>query len=705
LATTFLVAAGGCALVSPYRTPLKDSAGRAVTFNGKTEAELNLSDREVLYGARDQAEAMAESYRRAAIDHANAKTGLATSLVGVNTYALFAAATTNLPAHHKHLLPAVGFGSAGALNLGGLLISSPRQAVYLMGREVMLCAKTKTDPYVVARADESLLDSRPNAPATADPKNLARALLDLGRRLEQSRMEAAGLARVIGAVDNLTQAQIDLNAALAEAAGPEQRFHEAEFARAQSRRNLAAAQARKRRNSKAVAAAQKAADAADQAYIKARDSAEPAVLKVAELRRNIETYRAQISASGVSPSSSELGEARQDESRLQDLIKTASDQQVAANSMLDDLDAVAGRRHGAGLALYGDIERISAEIDSQVQRTEPDLDSIRKALTTSALASTRDFPTASTTVPAGGAAANAGLRSPARTSAPPLLRATSIDQLEAAIRDVADAELATKRVIDRIKSDEGKVSATSCSVEGLVGLRIVPPAGPLAAAGQLQLSIFTNGAPPTVQIDGDGKGLTTEVLSTDAAHGGFQARITATGDANAGKRTLVVRSADGVELKYAPFEVTTGAKTPPLAAAGAEPAWVATAPNAARILAFGLAQNSNDYDKALGAYAQAHAIHQAMDAADPTKVSSDILQAFGTVWEITDGQGIDPSTPASDFERWWLTKDRIKALQALLAPSGAKLTEHLDADTRKALKVQKSSDHLTAAIVQSLPFN
>lgn len=137
------VSLGACGtLMNPYVVPTQNAAETGWT------KKLPYGENVTLTGARGYAGAFAETYRSAAADHAMAKNVLGVGIIALNTAGLIKSSIS--PADGSDLLPVIGFGSAGALNAGGLLISSPRQGVYLMGRQAMLCARSRTDAYVVS---------------------------------------------------------------------------------------------------------------------------------------------------------------------------------------------------------------------------------------------------------------------------------------------------------------------------------------------------------------------------------------------------------------------------------------------------------------------------------------------------------------------------------------------------------------------------
>jgi hypothetical protein len=587
LISTILFGATGCALMDPYREPLRNADGtiRASTDKDPTDDATALSD------ARKLAQAMADSYRAATVDHSRAKTGLALGLIGLNTLALFKASTSNVANDGSDLLPAVGFGSAGALNAGGLLISSPRQALYLMGRETVLCARAKTDPFVVPSSDEFYLAATGQTSNTV--KNLPQALADATEALD-----AAGA----------------LKASISEGL-------------------------------KRAGAAEK-----------------PALMTAGE----------------------KLGTA----------IFAAKAEMERADKVLTIADDAAAARRQAALKLRTDVGMISAAIDRQVQRTEPDMDAIRRALSNSALASMRDLgasaaaetPTksGSTATATGGSLNAAGLAGNAIDAEVNKL----VLRLDASTEALRRARADTTRVVARM-SRPANANESACVVAGLVGVSIVKPATALAAPGELQVSIFTLGPAPIVQIDGDGAGLTHEVVSTGAGVGGFQVRIKADAKAKPGPRRLIVRSADGIDYQTAAFEVGAGGVAQ--VASAAEPAWLTDFPYAKTVLAHGVSGEPKNYDGALTAYAGVHHLTAVWTDDSHKILSEDVKAAMNQAKAIAGDK-------ASPYELWWADDGRITALQKALKVAESGL---LDTATRDQLKKDKKTEQLTPDLAQT----
>ena len=469
---------GGCAsLINPYPTPVyvadSSNSGGHWTPDGSKRSvpDRGLSD------ARDYGQAWAATYRKASIDHARSKTILSTALVSLSTFGLFTAATRHTD-DGSDLMPAIGFGSSGALSLGQLLISAPRQAIYLMGAETMLCAVSRTDPYVMPDAESPLLQ-----PAT-------------GFRFTLNQVRPQLLAAI-------GRASVRMAAAQSEAK--------------KSRKAGIYLEADLKKKSKKLKAADKARKRAD---------ADRAIALADNLDSEVKSLELNIAQ--------------------------ASGALAEAEKIADELDAYASRRDQAGTQLYSDIQRISAQVDRQIQRTEPDLNAIRQALSTSALASLRDIPA----LPARKEKNEGGVEALSTFTG---RLATSPEEIEL-VRLLEGFNLALAEataVRNRLVAAEGKAQASSaCQVAGLVGLTIMAPADSLKIGqGELKVSIYTVGGAPSVQIDGSAVGIKSEVLSTDPAHNGFQVRLQADKTAQPGTVRLVARSADGLDTQWVGVKV------------------------------------------------------------------------------------------------------------------------------------------------------
>jgi hypothetical protein len=105
----------------------------------------------LLLAEHSSAQKQADTYRAAAEQHAGLKTGLAVGLPLLNAAALFHAATVRND--HSDFVPGVGFGSAAALGVGGLLSSPSREAIYLQAQAATLCSMSAFDVYLIDQVD------------------------------------------------------------------------------------------------------------------------------------------------------------------------------------------------------------------------------------------------------------------------------------------------------------------------------------------------------------------------------------------------------------------------------------------------------------------------------------------------------------------------------------------------------------------------
>lgn len=151
-----------CAVFNPYVSRRDLPAAGQPTKNKNSsrsrisQTELSEATTKVLEKARGYADAMDVAYRQAARDHANTKTWLAFSTTGLAGFSAFRQAAGQTGGGND-LVPATALFGATAVQWADLLISSPRQGAYMLGSNAVLCAKRKTDGYLIEKADEDSL--------------------------------------------------------------------------------------------------------------------------------------------------------------------------------------------------------------------------------------------------------------------------------------------------------------------------------------------------------------------------------------------------------------------------------------------------------------------------------------------------------------------------------------------------------------------
>ncbi|MCI3135629.1 hypothetical protein, partial [Phenylobacterium aquaticum] len=250
------------------------------------------------------------------------------------------------------------------------------------------------------------------------------------------------------------------------------------------------------------------------------------------------------------------------------LIKDATDALAEADSAVDGLASYSGRRRKAGLGLGAEVDRIRAAVNEQVQRTEPDVQAIKTSLG-GLLQPTPTSPPATPAKVQGLVEANADIAT--------LRGGAALRQ--AALTLSAHAQLARRALLRLQASESADAQSANCAVANVTGLTVVAPSSPLTIGqGELDISVYTPGQAPAVQIDGDAAGITSEVISKDAAHNGFQVRLKAAAEASPGHAVLIVQA--GGQQQIAPFEVVAAPAKPAAKPAAATPASPAAAAGA-----------------------------------------------------------------------------------------------------------------------------
>jgi hypothetical protein len=561
------VALSGCATINPYIAPGKN------TFSGHKEADGTYYGR--LPASRDTAERLAESYRRANVEAASIRQGLAVGLPLLTASALFGASTGQ--SGNSNFVPAVGFGTAGVLTAAHLTDSPPRARIYNNGRAALACAVAQSGPYLVGKSEYDAY--------LAPSSQLSARIADVATQ----------------------KARVD--AYLAGKSGQELSYA-------------------------LVAIAQ--ADAA--------------------------------------------------------LASTTVTQQA--------LGAYRGRMEGAPDRLDETIRRISISVDTQVQRTLASLDDIRAALDGMA-------PPPSSTTPSSDKTADAQGASPTATAP---VSATTQDlnqeakQLASLSNTLARADQAAKTFLLAMKAREDATAARDCVLQGITTFNVtVPPETTIAPGQNLEIAVESLGGPPKIDVSGPALP-SPEVLAT--APNRYRVRILTVAATPLGARTVSIISNDGLEDRTIGIVVgtkpaTTTQITPPQGETGGaavgDPMWYS--PEVKALLEHG--QRGGEPPAAmLETYARSHGkvtiwadSARTTPNADVNKLTAD---ASAIVKASASGGALSP------YERWWVTTERVKALQAKLGLAGAGVNGVLDAETRAKIKVRTGGERLSGDFLKSL---
>jgi hypothetical protein len=187
---------GGCAVFDPYVVKTTTTFQSRASRSGLAPGDFSKPDTEVLTIARDYADRMDMSYRSAARQHAMSKTWLAFIATGAVGGAAYHQVTGHA-GHGDDFAPAAVLFGATAVQWADLLISSPRQAAYLLGSQAVQCAKRRTNPYLLIGEDEAALTERFDGAAqqVADlDVALQRKLPTLNEALKAEAKDAIGKA-------------------------------------------------------------------------------------------------------------------------------------------------------------------------------------------------------------------------------------------------------------------------------------------------------------------------------------------------------------------------------------------------------------------------------------------------------------------------------------------------------------------------------
>ena len=363
------------------------------------------------------------------------------------------------------------------------------------------------------------------------------------------------------------------------------------------------------------------------------------------------------------------------------LVAAADAERDQAAAVISQGDEYRARRRMAALGLIATVDKIGNEIDVEVLKTEVSVAAIRAAMNNPAFQP--PAPPAGDKKGTGGAQGGVvvvGEGLP-RAGGGSSVRPAAFDTLRDATYHLRYYRQIRERLMRRLTAAEAASGADQCRVAGIAPLSVEAPTGLLAIPGDLRITIHGSEIlPPSATVDGDAKGITSEIVVQGS--GNYQAHLMAAAGVAAGKRNLVVVSGDKAETKTVPFDVGTATKEPapgatPGPSTAGTPAWITKENRYGDVLAFGATMTPVDWKVVLNNYAKVHRLLVGAGAdGAPIPEAAKVMDAAVQIAAKSDGGALNA------FELWWADDVNIKALQKKL---GVAQTGLLDKATRAAI--------------------
>jgi hypothetical protein len=393
---------GGCGtLIDPYvkvdDVHIADPSGIDANPGWKRSQDL-------LHAEHASAQKQADAYRGGAKDQVQFKTALAASLPILNAAALGFAANHD----RSDFASVVGYGTAAALGVGGLLTSPARSAIYLQGQTATLCAMAAYDVYFISQSDYDTY-------LVNDPEGLGKAILEVARKRDDLTI---ALAQYDAKMQTLA-AEADAKEAKDKAAAAAAAARRVRLAKAAAAKAAAKVEAERAAAAKPgtpatgaptpPAAAQGARPAPKGAPSATTHAAPAAATAPAAPPAAPKTTPATPPAPAAKPpatppkAAAPKADAGAAPTAGQKFRTAAANVDRFANAVLDrasgsltadaatltSLQGVRERVDEAGRSLGDRRMAIKAEVDQNIQTTELTIDQIKAAISASALASSQ----------------------------------------------------------------------------------------------------------------------------------------------------------------------------------------------------------------------------------------------------------------------------------------------------------------------------